>query len=284
MAEPEVPPGVDISKPSIARVYDALLGGSANFPADRAVAQQMIDSVPGVTEAPRLNRAALGRAIRYLTTVAGIDQFLDLGSGLPTQDNVHQVAQRYLPSARVAYVDNDPLVLAQSRALLAGSRSAAPGDPDGSDDQTIVVTADIRQPDQVLSDPDVRRLIDFDRPVGLIMCAILHHLLDEEEPVELVARYREALAPGSHLFITHVCVADDALIDKLEPISIEHLGTGVFRTLQEIEEFFGGWQLLSPGVVFVPLWHPGEPSTRDPGRLSEVERMAAAGLAYQPIR
>lgn len=272
MAEPDVPPGVDPTKPTIARVYDALLGGTANFPVDQAVAQQMIDSVPGVVEAPRLNRAALGRAIEYLTTVAGIDQFIDLGSGLPTQDNVHQVAQRYTPNARVVYVDNDPLVLAQGRELLA------------TDDQTIVITADIRQPEQVVDNPELRRLLDFDRPIGLIMCAILHHLLDEEEPAELVAHYRDAMPVGSHLFITHVCVADDALIDKLEPISIEHLGTGVFRTLQEIEEFFSGWELLLPGVVFVPLWQPTIPVTRDPGELSEVERMAAAGMGYKPSR
>lgn len=260
-----VPPGIDPTKPSIARVYDALLGGKNNFAADREVAQQMIDAMPGVTEAPRLNRAALARAVRYLAAEVGIEQFIDLGSGLPTQDNVHQVAQRHAPGARVVYVDNDPIVLAHGRALLA-------------DERTTIITADIREPERVLSHPDLLRLIDFERPIGLIMCAILHHILDEERPQELVVRFRDRMPPGSHLFITHVVVADEETRAKLEPISIEHLGTGVFRLQREIEAFFTGWELIEPGVVPVPLWYPGKPIAGDPAELTEVERMAVAGM------
>jgi len=254
---------VDTTTPSIARVYDALLGGKDNYAVDRIVAQQMIDSMPEVVEAPKLNRAALHRAIRYLTTDVGITQFIDLGSGLPTQDNVHQVAQRFAPMSRVVYVDNDPIVLAHGRALLATT------------DTTTVVTGDVRDPDGVLDHPDVQRLIDFDRPVGLIMCAILHHLLDKEDPAGVVARFHERLPAGSHLFITHVVVADEETRAKLEPISIEHLGTGVFRTAREIEEFFAGWELIEPGVTFLPLWRPDSPV---PDPLTEVQRMVVAGL------
>lgn len=267
MTDQELPPGVDPTKPSIAGVYDALLGGHDHLDVDRLVAQEMIDSVPGVVEAPRYNRAALVRAIQYLATDVGIDQFIDLGSGLPTQDNVHQVAQRYRPESRVVYVDYDPLAIAHARALL------------GDDPSTTIIQADIREPDQVLDHPDLRRLIDFDRPIGLIMCAILHHVMDEENPAELVARYRDRMPSGTHLFLTHVCVADDALIDKLEPISIEHLGTGVFRTIPEIEEFFTGWEMIDPGVVYIPLWYPEEPLPEDPAELDEIQRMAAAGMA-----
>ncbi len=260
-----VPPGVDFTKPSIARVYDALLGGKDNFAADRAMAQEMIDNVPRARDAALLNRGALARAVRYLATTAGIDQFIDLGSGLPTQENVHQVAQRHSPGAHVAYVDNDPMVLSHGRALLA------------TDDTTRVISADFREPGKVLGDPGLRELIDLSRPVGMMMCGILHHVRDEEGPKRIVADYSGRLPPGSYLFITQLCRTGGAGDAALKRISRERRFAGAYRSLREIEEFFAGWELIDPGVTFLPLWHP-EGTRRDLAGLEEFERLHAGGL------
>jgi hypothetical protein len=233
----------DLTVPSSARVYDAMLGGKDNFAVDRDVVIQMIKAVPDVLQGPRTIRAGLKRAVRYMATEAGIDQFIDLGSGLPTQENVHQVTQRYRPGARVVYVDNDPVVVVHGRALLA------------TDESTAVVTADFRDVEGVLHHPDVRRLIDFNRPVGLIMCSVLHYVPDKEHPMELVAAYSEALSPGSHLFITHVCLTGHPGSGKMEEIFRENF-EGQLRTRQQVQEFFTGWELIEPGVLPIVLWRP----------------------------
>jgi S-adenosyl methyltransferase len=182
------PAGVDTTKPNIARMYDYLLGGKDNFAADREIAEISLRIMPDSRKGPRSNRAFLRRVVRYLTAAAGIRQFLDLGSGLPTRGNVHEIAQEIAPTARVVYVDNDPVVLTHSRALLAGNHTA-------------VVTADIREPESILKHPAVRGLIDFDRPVGLLMFAILHHVNDTEDPGGIAATFREAMPSGSHLSV-----------------------------------------------------------------------------------
>ena len=260
-----VPVGVDFTKPSIARVYDALIGGKDNFAADRAMAQEMIDNVPHARDAALLNRAALARAVRFLATSAGIDQFIDLGSGLPTQENVHQVAQQQSPGAHVVYVDNDPMVLAHGRALLA------------TDNTTRVISADFREPERVLGDPGLLELIDFSRPVGVMMCGILHHIGDSENPRKLVADYSARLAAGSYRFVTQLCRTGSAGDAALRKISSARQFADAYRTFQEIQEFFAGWELIDPGGTFLPLWHPAGPR-RSPAMLKDFERLHAGGL------
>ncbi|MGE5290105.1 MAG: SAM-dependent methyltransferase [Micromonosporaceae bacterium] len=254
----------DTTRPSIARVYDALLGGKDNFAVDREMAQQMIDNVPGARDAALMNRAALARAVRYLTQ-AGVGQFVDLGSGLPTQENVHQVAQRHLPSARVVYVDNDPIVLSHGRALLA------------SNDTTTVIAADILEPGKVLGNSDLKELIDFSQPVAVMMCGILHHIPDSDDPKGIVARYRDMLPSGSYLFITQLCDNGSVGSAELKRIGRAQSFPGALRTLAEIGEFFAGWELVEPGVVYLPLWRPDGP-VRPESMLTEHEQLHAGGL------
>jgi hypothetical protein len=269
---PGLPGSLDTTKPNIARVYDALLGGKDNFAADRAVAQQMIDVIApygDATEGPRQIRAALTRAASYLATEAGISQFLDLGSGLPTQQNVHEVVQRSRPGARVVYVDSDPMVLAHGRALLA------------RDAGTVIVTADFHDVDQVLNHPDTRRLIDFSRPVGLIMSAILHHVPDELRPVELVAAYRDRMPEGSHLFLTHLYRNGEPGTEAIELIFQRNFGS-LFRTASEIEAFFTGWQILPPGLVYLPYLLPDHAVPDDPADLPIARRANLGAIACLP--
>ncbi|WP_423748014.1 SAM-dependent methyltransferase [Frankia canadensis] len=256
-----LPKGIEVSIPSVARVYDAILGGKDNFPVDRAIAEQLVAFVPDGREAAIYNRAVLGRGVRYLAE-RGIRQFIDLGSGLPTARNTHQVAQEILPEARVVYVDNDPIVLAHGRALLAENQ------------YTTVITADVREPEEILSHPDLRSLIGFDQPVGLLMLGIIHHLNDEEDPGGLVTRYRNAVAAGSYLFLTHF-VDHGAQTDDLQKALLADLGTGRFRTLEEITAYFDGLELVEPGVVYNPLWRPDGPL---PETLRITEKMIGGGI------
>lgn len=269
---PDGPDRLDTTKPNIARVYDALLGGKDNFAADRAVAQRIIEVIApygDATEGPRLIRAALMRGVRYLATEAGVSQFLDLGSGLPTRQNVHEVAQRYRPGARVVYVDSDPMVLTHGRALLA------------RDEGTAIITANFLDADQVLGHPDTRRLIDFSQPVGLIMSAILHHVPDEQRPHELVAAYRDRMPDGSHLFLTHLCKSGDPGDGEVEEIFRQSFG-GHFRTAEEIETFFAGWQILAPGLVYLPYLLPDRPVPADPADLPVPGRANVGAIARIP--
>jgi S-adenosyl methyltransferase len=240
---PALPRDPYLTVPSAARVYDFMLGGKDNFAVDRQVVEQMIKAVPDVLTGPRAMRACLRRAVRHMVTEAGIDQFIDLGSGLPTEDNVHQVAQRHSPGARVVYVDNDPVAAVHGAALLV------------TDDSTAFIEADIRDVDGVLDHPRVRRLIDLDRPVGLIMCSVLHYMPDEVRPAELVAAYSGRMPPKSHLFLTHVCRTGSAASPAMAQIFQDSFG-GRLRTREEVEEFFAGWTLIEPGIVPVVSWRP----------------------------
>ncbi|HET9255346.1 MAG TPA: SAM-dependent methyltransferase [Pseudonocardiaceae bacterium] len=251
MADTEwAPPGVDISKPSIARTYDAFLGGTNNVAVDRAVLEQSLRVMPDIQKHAKTNRAFLRRVVHYLAAEAGIRQFLDIGSGLPTQQNVHEVAQDVDPQARVIYVDNDPLVPVHAQALL------------GDTETVKFVTADIRSPEEIIKDPTVRKLLDFDRPIGLLLFAILHHLNDHENPASIAARLRDALPSGSYLAISHAHNPGSenpevALeFDEIERIFNENLGTGRFRTRSEILGYFGDFKLIEPGLVWVPDWRP----------------------------
>jgi hypothetical protein len=242
--------GIDTTKPSVSRVYDFLLGGKDNFAIDRQVAQMVLKIAPDAPEAARANRGFLKRVIRYLTAEEGVRQFLDIGSGLPTQGNVHEIAQRVDPLARVVYVDHDPIVLAHGRALLA------------TNDTTTVIKADIRDPSSILDHPGTRRLIDFTQPVGLLLFSILHHINDDEDPVGLSAQLRDALPSGSFVAISHFHNPGDAHPEAAahaadaERLFNENLGTGRWRSPEEILAYFGDLEVLDPGLVPTAAWRP----------------------------
>ncbi len=248
--EQPVPPGVDATRPSVARVYDWFLGGKDNFAIDREVAQMALKITPDGPAAGRANRAFLRRVVRYLVVEAGVRQFIDIGSGLPTQGNVHEVANKYAPDARVIYVDNDPMVLAHGRALLDNATTAT------------VIQADAKDPESILNHPEVVSRIDFSQPVGMLLFAILHHLRDDEDPAGVAATLRAPLAPGSHLAISHFRDPGAAHPEasakalQVEKIFNETMGTGRWRKQEEILAFFGDTELLEPGLVPLAEWRP----------------------------
>ncbi|GAA0350411.1 SAM-dependent methyltransferase [Actinoallomurus spadix] len=247
MSEPaaDAPADLDPTTPNVARMYDYFLGGKDNFRADRQAAARVAEALPNVTAVARANREFLQRAVRY-TAEAGVDQFLDLGSGLPTRGNVHEIAQAVHPHARVVYVDHDPVVLTHAQALLS------------SDERTAAVRADLRDPGAVLKDPRTRRSIDFDRPVGLLLVAVLHFVPDEEDPAGLVRRYRDVLAPGSHVILSHAAVEEQRNLD----VSTAYRGANapfIARTRDQVTALLDGMDLIEPGVVHLGEWRP----TRD---------------------
>ena len=252
-------PQIDTSIAHPARIYDYLLGGKDNFPADRAAAERVLATVPKAREMARANRAFLQRTVRFLAGEAGIRQFLDIGTGIPTQGNVHEVARQVAPDARVVYVDNDRVVHAHANALLAG-------------DQTIAVLADLRAPDAILGDPQVRQLIDFDRPVALLLVAILHFIRDEEDPPEIVARFHAAMAPGSYLVISHATGDFDPVAAAAAAQAYDKAAAPmVLRSHPEVARLFDGFALVDPGLVQVSHWRP------DPGDAASHQQVWAYG-------
>ncbi|MFI6510292.1 SAM-dependent methyltransferase [Streptosporangium sp. NPDC050855] len=249
----QLPAEIDTTKPSIARVYDWFLGGKDNFAVDRQVAEAAMKVSPGAQEAGQQNRAFLRRVVHHMAAEAGVRQFIDIGSGLPTQGNVHQVAQEVDPATRVVYVDNDPMVLVHGRALLA------------TDGSTKVIQADARDPRSILENDQVKDFIDFSRPVGLLMLSILHHLHDQEDPAGVAARLRAPLVSGSFVAISHFCNPGEAhpassqQAAAAEKLFNENLGTGRWRTPDEITGYFGDFELVEPGLVPLPEWR-AEPS------------------------
>jgi hypothetical protein len=238
------PEDVDVDRPSVARVYDYYLGGSHNFAADRAFAEQILQLVP---ETPRLaqeNRAFLRRAVRYLSSV-GVRQFIDLGSGIPTVGNVHEIAQADDPDATVVYVDIDPVAYAHSRVILADNPHAT------------VVRGDLRKPADVLADPQVRAYIDMDRPVGFLLVSVLHFIPDSDGPAEIVAGYAAAAAPGSHIVISHA--TDDGMTEAGNEVVrlYNRSSRNVFtRRSDEVTQLLGTLTPVEPGVVQLPQWRP----------------------------
>jgi hypothetical protein len=255
----------DATRPHVARVYDYLLGGKDNFAADRAVGDKIIASLPAVQVGVRAQRDVLGRVVRYLVGEVGIGQLLDIGSGLPTAENVHEIAQQIEPAARVVYVDNDPVVLSHARALLADNTT------------TFAAEADLKDPAGLLATPDVRDNLDWDRPIGLLLCGILHYMLDEDKPAELVARLYDALPSGSYVFIHHMLASDDPASATLQAEMQRGLGRTRFRTFAQITELFGDLELVEPGLVLVPDWRPY--SSTPTVRQHRVLGLAAAGVA-----
>jgi SAM-dependent methyltransferase len=232
--------------PNVARMYDYYLGGKDNFAADRAAADRVVAAMPNVLKFTRANRGFLSRAVTLLAG-QGIRQFLDIGSGLPTQENTHEIAQRAAVDSRVIYVDNDPVVLAHGRALLADNA------------RTTVVQADLRDPKGILDHREVRRLLDFTEPVAVLLLAILHFVPDEANPAGIVATLRESLVPGSYLVITHGHagrVSKDIEKQVRDAYSSTAAGDIIPRSPEQILGYFEGMDVLEPGVVPVEAWRP----------------------------
>jgi trans-aconitate methyltransferase len=270
----QVPAGVDTSAPSPARLYDYYLGGDTNFPVDREAGDRLRQALPDLYDAAWANRGFHQRAARWMATEHGVSQFIDIGSGLPTQGNTHESVRQAMPGARVVYVDQDPMVLALSGRLLA------------SVELVSVLTADLRDPDAVLNHPGLRGLIDFSQPVGLLMTAVLHFVADGSDPWGLVKRYTSALAPGSYLALSH------ATADKLPPRAVqamydtyqnaaEHI---YLRPRDEVEQFFDGLELTAPyqgadpQVSYVGVWGAEDVDAAD----TEGSRVLYCGVARRP--
>jgi hypothetical protein len=256
----------DLTRPHASRVYDYLLGGKNNFSADREVGDKIIASLPEVQIGVQAQRAVLGRVVRYLAGEAGVRQLLDVGSGLPTSDNVHEIAQRTASGTRVVYVDNDPVVLAHARAILTDQAS------------TFAEPGDLLDPASIMSSPAIRGHLDWDQPVGLLLCGILHYLLDEENPGQLVGELADALPSGSYVFIHHLLDTGDPAAAALQEQMIRGLGRVRFRTLPEVRALFGDLRLIEPGLVPVPEWRP-DPGTPIRADYGVVLSMACAGVA-----
>jgi hypothetical protein len=258
---PETPPGIDTSRPHQARIYDYALGGKNHFASDREVADQVMEAWPSVRIGARENRAFLGRAVRYLAGEVGIRQFLDIGTGLPTTDNVHEVAQRVAPSSRVVYLDNDPLVLAHARALLTSS-------PEG---RAAYIQADLRSPAEILATPVVREVLDFSQPIALMLVAVLHFIQDEDKPASIIATLLDGLASGSYLVASHVTAEHDPAGPAAGQRAYREsrLSAQVRNSDTFAELAFSGLTLVPPGVVLVSEWRPDEPGPRPtPGEVS----------------
>ncbi|MER5572293.1 SAM-dependent methyltransferase [Streptomyces massasporeus] len=262
---------IDPAKPSIARVYDYLLGGKDNYAVDREIGDVFKRDLPGSVAIAFANRAALTRAVRQIAKTTGIRQFIDLGSGLPTADNVHQVAQRHAPESRVVYVDIDDQVLVHGRALLEDN------------DRTRVVAVDVRNPEGIRSHPATLELIDFARPVAVILSAILHHVNDDEDPAGIVRYWRDQVPSGSHFFISHFRSGNNPETREAEKVLQQTFGRGRWRTDAEIASLLDGLEILDPGIVPAPLWRPDEAHTPwNSGERRELtvwEHLIAAGLA-----
>jgi SAM-dependent methyltransferase len=245
-----VPPGIDTSKANAARVYDYWLGGDHNFQADRDLARTIIALDPNIRTSMRANRAFLGRAVRFLAGQAGIRQFLDIGSGIPTENNVHQVAQYVAPGSRVVYVDNDDVAVAHSRLLLADN-------PDAT-----IIRGDLREPVKILGDPETQLLLDFTQPVAVMLVAVLPFISDNDQAAEVVATLRDALAPGSYLVICHACRDEQpSLATSFETVYNSRVTAQiVIRSRDEIARLCDGFTLLEPGLVWIPQWRPDSPA------------------------
>lgn len=268
------PGDVAIDQPSVARIWDWFLGGSHNFAVDRAVARKTLELMPEGPAMARLSRAFLRRAVEYCAR-AGITQFVDLGSGIPTVGNVHQVARLVAPQARVVYVDVDSVAVAHTRQLLS------------DDKQTTVVQADLRDPESVLGAPKLRALLDLDQPVALLMVMVLHFVPDADDPHAILAAYREALAPGSALVIAHGSRETEGMpsshLHTAREMYEQAVGSVTLRTRSEVQALFDGFELVEPGVEWIPQWRPEQSEQLAYGDLPiSSPRAGYAGVGFKP--
>jgi hypothetical protein len=263
---------VDPTRPSIARVYNAFLGGTDNYEIDREVMRGVLDAAPEARDLATENRAFLIRACRFLAERTGVHQYLDLGSGLPTAENTHQVVQRLNQRATVVYVDNDPVVLAHSRELLEGQ------------DNVHFVAADIFKPAELLHNDEVRALVDFERPLALLQLGTLHHYNGARDaPQQIMAEYIQALPSGSYVVISHFLDPESehsSVARAMENMFLHSpMGTGTFRTSAELLGLFEGLEMITPGLVPCADWRPDGPRA---GRLNPVQHCIAGGIGRKP--
>jgi hypothetical protein len=256
--EPDwAPPGVDTKRANAARVYDYLLGGTHNFLADQDAGRAVAAVDPNIRELARVGRASLRRTVRFMAA-AGVRQYLDIGSGIPTEGNVHEIAQQAAPGSRVVYVDVDPVAVAHSRAILTGNQDAA------------IVEADLREPERILAHVATQTLIDFGKPVGILLSAVLHFIADDEDPWRITSTLRGGVVSGSYLMIGHgtddgkpaVAQATERAYNRSVSAQL-HL-----RSREQILRFFEGFELVEPGLVYITQWRPDSPGDRqgDPSR------------------
>ncbi|MFJ3788866.1 SAM-dependent methyltransferase [Kitasatospora sp. NPDC090091] len=257
--DPSIPADLRPDVPHPARMYDYYLGGKDHFPADREAAERALAANPEFRSTARANRAFLRRAVRHVAGL-GLDQYLDIGTGIPTAGNTHEIAQAENPHARVVYVDNDPIVLSHARALMAGTTLG----------RTTVIQADLRDPAGLLAAAEAEGILDLGRPVALVLAAVLHFLRDEERPDKVVRELIDALAPGSHLVLSHG-TADfipAAVRDRVIGIYDKATAPLVGRSRDQVRSFLDGLEVLDPGVVTVPLWRPDTTPAPDADRVS----------------
>jgi hypothetical protein len=260
------PESIDIDQPNVARVYDYLLGGAANFAPDREFAEKLLAMMPEARPAARLNRAFLRRAVQFCVE-AGIRQFLDIGSGIPTVGNVHEIAQRIDPACRVVYVDTEPVAVTHSQLMLQDN------------DRAAALRADLLDVDTILDSEPVRQLIDFDEPVGLLLLSMLHFVPDEAGPYDAVARYVARMAPGSFLVLSHAVAIERQRADEITELYKRSPTQGVARRRADVERFLEGLEPVAPGLVWTPQWRPEVPDDLP----DEPERAAVlAAVARKP--
>lgn len=261
------PHGVDLTRASAARMYDYYLGGAHNFAVDRDLAAQALALFPDGQLIAQANRAFLHRAVRYLLG-QGVSQFIDIGSGIPTAGNVHEIAQQEVPEARVLYVDHDPVAVAHSELILRGNRWAR------------VLQADVRRPEQILRAPVLDDLIDLGRPVGVLMVSMLHFVAEADRPDVVIARFRDLVAPGSHLVISHGTGENrQAETARLQQLYAATSTPVTYRTRDRVQDLFAGWDLVEPGVVWLPQWRPDWPDDVGPDPAATV---VAAAVGRKP--
>jgi hypothetical protein len=241
------PPGIDTRIPNMARMYDYALGGKDNFAADRAAVEKLFSFSPENRDVPRANRRFLGRAVRF-AAAQGVSQFLDLGTGLPSQGHVHEVVAEINPDAHVVYVDYDPVVVNHARALLLDS------------DSVTAVQADIRDPDSILTHPDVTGLIDFSRPVAVLFVAVLHGIPDRDDPAGIARAFAGRLSPGSYLILSHLTSEGHSpeLVAQKEEVFARSTAPVLYRSRAEILRMFNGFSLVEPGLTAVTRWRGDE--------------------------
>ena len=250
-------PEFDSSVPQTARIWNYWLGGKDYFPVDRAVGDQILEAFPAIVENARASRAFLVRAVRYLAGEAGIRQFLDIGTGLPTANNTHEVAQAVAPECRIVYVDNDPLVLVHARALLTSSREG----------KTAYIDADLRDPDRILE--EAARTLDFTQPIAVMLMGILGHIEDDDEARSLVKRLMSALPSGSHLTMNDSTDTSAEVVEAARIWNQSANPTYHLRSIERIARFFDGLELVEPGVVSTLEWHP-EPGSEPPAEIHSL--------------
>jgi S-adenosyl methyltransferase len=262
----DLPPEIDITVPSVARGYDYALGGKNNFEVDRVVTDELTRFFPGSVPLALDNRAFLRRGVRYLVAEAGVRQIIDIGSGLPTAGNVHEIAHEIDPDVRVVYVDHDPIVLAHGRALLADNNT------------TTVIQADAAHPQSIFDAAETQQLIDFDEPYAVLLAGLLHHLTDEQDPAGVARYIKDRMPSGSHLLASNFLDDDDPRAREMDAKLASIFGTGRFRTWDEHRAYFEGLEMIEPGLVYANEWRPDEDTNVD----SEWTTFLSGGIGRKP--